>query len=302
VNLVPAPLESPPTGRQGVLAALPLLLFAVGAFLLAVFFFKSGAELGSTQAPLWSLFAALGAVTTGGGVAVVGVGWVEGAEPVVAEVQSSTTNPPRPSTPPQSISLPLARPIYAEDEGASQPPVTPPPYRAVPILPAPRGTPIGVPSVTGPSSAPPPTPARFERTGTEMERALVEMQATLEDIAAEGRQKASKPETSNRRSTSPDLLTETPASNPPPGRATRPPTRPIAPAVPERTPILPTHPASVPGCVSCGARIENDTDARPCVECGHRLCWMCELKTLEEGRYLVCDKCSILSGRPSGRT
>jgi hypothetical protein len=287
--------EAPLTWRQRVLAALPLLLFSVGAFLLAIFFFTSGAELGATQAPLWSLFAALGAVTSGGGVAIFGVGWSGEAGAALPPIELPVATKSIGSLPPNSTPSSIVRPIYSEDEFPARPPASAPPYSSVPTPPLPH-VPFGSATPTLGSVASSPAGPTPRRPATEMERALSEMQATLEDIAAEGRGKAIPPEVSGRPVAPSRPSADSSAGILRPARPGEPPVTGVPRAPPGRTPTSPARPSSLPGCVSCGAHLESDSDARPCVVCGRRMCWMCELKTLEEGRYLVCDTCSVRSG------
>jgi hypothetical protein len=280
-----------PTWREGALEALPLLLLSVGAFLLAFFLSRTGVEFGATQAPLWSLLAALGAVTTGGGIAVVAANRAP---------EEDTRTPP----PTRTESIP-GSPRYSTPPSALAPPGTAAPSGPLsPVVRSARSTgrPPTDPSATEPSAvtgrvgSPRTPPARF---GSEMERALVEMQATLADLAAErkppgGLPSGPVPPSSApapriaTTSTSSESITGRAAADVLPHPANQPPPWSEPPAAPRTVPGTP--------CASCGQSIEDESESRPCIECGRRLCWLCELKSLEEGRYLLCDKCAILAG------
>jgi len=277
----------PATWRESVLAALPLLLFAAGAFLLAYFLFQTGADFATSAAPLWSLFAALGVVTTGGGVAVLAV--ERGAESEfdpndrLFAAGRSAAKEPSPG--------PVDVPAYYE--GPTSIPSWVPPARRVPAPVTARSSAPRTKDRPAPVAAPSPA-------ASEMDRALEEMQATLERLAAEGRT-ASAP--TGRPSESP-----TPPRRPPSGQPERPagidrkshvtPT-PLSP--PTVAPLsgrdLSSRAPVVARCTSCAEPLSEDGESRPCVVCGQRLCWMCELKTLEEGHYLTCDRCSKLPGK-----
>jgi hypothetical protein len=280
------------TWRESVLAALPLLLFAAGAFLLAYFLFQTGADFASSAAPLWSLFAALGVVTTGGGVAVLAVERGTESEFDLPDWLAGRDRRAPKEAPPTPFDVPE---YY---EGPDSIPSWVPPARRIPAVATARSSAPRVKAQPSPAAAPSPA-------ATEMDRALEEMQATLERLAAEGR---SDSPASGRRNDSPT----------PPQRTS--PSRPKPPAATDRrsnltpTPISPLTVAPLSGrdlasrapvgarCTSCTEPLSEDGESRPCVVCGQRLCWMCELKTLEDGHYLVCDRCSKLSGKsPEGR-
>ncbi len=275
-----------PTWRESVLAALPLLLFAAGAFLLAYFLFQTGADFAASAAPLWSLFAALGVVTMGGGVAVLAV--ERGAESdfgVTDRLVGAGRNAGK-EPPPGPVSMPD---YY---EGPTSIPSWVPPARRVPPAVTARGNAPRVRDRPGPVSIPSPA-------ATEMDRALEEMQATLERLAAEGR--ADSPATGSRNDSRapaqrpspgpPDLAVATNRTSNLTPSARSPPT--VAP-LSGRAPSPPTPVGT--RCTSCGEALPEDGESRPCVVCGQRLCWMCELKTLEDGHYLVCGRCSIPAG------
>jgi hypothetical protein len=269
------PSELPATWKESVLAALPLLLFAAGAFLIAFFLFQTGTNFASTSAPLWSLFAALGVVTTGGGVAVIAV--ERGA---VGELGAPVAKlGPTPSAAVAGSAPRADLPDYYE--GTEPIPSWVPPARRQPAP-----SPVRTPAAAAPTLRAATIPN--EPAGTDMDRALDEMQATLERLAAEGRPRATPP------------VRPAPAA-PPERRGTAlPPTWPIS--VPDRiAPAAPTTRAATgPMCTSCGLSIGTDNESRPCVVCGQRLCWLCELKTLEDGHYLVCDRCAILAAKEPG--
>jgi hypothetical protein len=282
--------------RENIREALPLLLFAIGAFVVAFFLIKMGVGSSPNQAPLWSLFAALGVITTCGGVAVLAASRAGSDEPSLSAEESPALVHVRAEARPS----PIAPPQYYEGPTAAdrEPSWVFPLAERPPLTPlSPRPARSSSVAFEEPKALRPVAPAP---SATDMEQALDEMQSTLESLAAEGRSKVrtTKPPAVVPKSTRVSATVAPPAPTSPvrlsestiPGRG--PPSAAQGPAS-----VVPPKPPKGARCVSCGLAIESDSEARPCVVCGERLCWLCELKSLDEGRYLVCDRCFALSGK-----
>jgi len=304
-------IRSPARPRDDhlVRAALPLLIVGAVSFVVAYVVARDASHAAFGHLPLWGLFAAVGAVVTGGGATVIVAGRDDSEE--------------RPLYDPRRYIL-LPRDQYDRlVESSRAAPAAPPPPRSTP-------SPWIETEPARPASAParpaaPPTAPRRAAAGPRTEftpspdflpkvdDAIGEMEHLLEELRSESEREA-------RILGVPDRAPPAPTSPPPPppeaprdrktprGAGTKAevraePTpassylsrrdetpRPATPrpkAAAPRTPELET-------CTSCGRTLPASARTRPCAVCGGPMCAICLARARRAGTPETCPRCAVL--------
>lgn len=294
-------------------AALPLLLIGVAAFVVAFVVARDLNHAGFGRLPLWGLFAAAGAVVTGGGVTVL----VAGREP---EDATPFYDPRLYVLVPRerydhllerlaSARVPaVARPAR-EGPSDAEPPwseAEPAPRRGS-RPPASTARPAPSRARAAPRSAFSPSPEFLPQ----VDAAIGEMEQLLSELREQGAQEArilgtEPPRSAPRPASAPAApLPATQGPRPPAGRVP-PPSAPspavsVSPRVsraPVPSPPAPKAPdrssAVLDACATCGHALPVPSKARRCSVCGGPLCAACLGRARRAGHPEVCSRCSAL--------
>jgi hypothetical protein len=290
-------------------AALPLLIVGVVAFVASFVISRDASHADFGHLPLWGLFAAIGAVVTGGGVTVL----VAGKDPE----ESRPFYDPR-----EFVLVPRARYDRLVAGGGETNPSPPTPtsrHTPAPWSEAEPTTPIP-PTRPRAETPAPRRPVPSARTGftptpdflPKVDEAIGEMEHLLEQLRQESDREARMLGRSERPSPG-ELPASSPPRAPPPERpVTRP--RPTvqgrvaavpATSLPARSggatpPVAPARRSVGPTltelevCATCGHSISLASRAGRCAVCGGPMCPACLVRAKRAGHSGVCSRCSEL--------